>query len=136
MENVVDRARALRRKIEEAAATLSDEDALLYPELYPEWQGDGVVYKAGERVRRNGVLYTILQSNTSQEDWTPEAAASLFAKILVWENGEILEWEQPIGTNGYKLGDKVRYDGKVYESLLPINVWSPDAYPTGWKQIG
>lgn len=136
MENVVERAKALRRKIEEAAATLSDEDAMEYPELYPEWQGDGVVYKAGERVRRDGVLYTILTSHITQEDWTPESAVSLFAKVLVGDKDEIVDWEQPIGANGYKLGDKVRYDGKVYENLLPVNVWSPVAYPTGWKQIG
>lgn len=136
MENVVERAKALRRKIEEAAATLSDEDAMEYPELYPEWQGDGVVYKAGERVRRNGVLYTILTSHIAQEDWTPESAVSLFAKVLVSDKDEIVDWEQPIGTNGYKIGDKVRYDGKIYENLLSVNVWSPVAYPTGWKQIG
>lgn len=136
MENVVERAKALRRKIEEAAATLSDEDAMEYPELYPEWQGDGVVYKAGERVRRGGVLYTILSSHIAQEDWTPESAVSLFAKVLVSDKDEIVDWEQPIGASGYKLGDKVRFDGKVYENLLAVNVWSPVAYPTGWKQIG
>lgn len=32
-------------------------------------------------------------------------------------------------------GDKVRYNGKVYESLIDNNVWAPDAYPLGWKEI-
>ena len=32
-------------------------------------------------------------------------------------------------------GDKVRYNGKVYESLIDNNVWSPIGYPQGWKEV-
>ena len=47
----------------------------------------------------------------------------------------IPEWEQPDSTNAYKKGDKVRFEGKVYESLIDNNVWSPSAYPAGWRQV-
>ena len=47
----------------------------------------------------------------------------------------IPEWEQPDSTNAYKKGDRVRYKGKAYESLIDGNVWAPDAYPAGWKEI-
>ena len=47
----------------------------------------------------------------------------------------IPEWEQPDSTNAYKKGDKVRFEGKVYKSLIDKNVWSPSAYPAGWQQI-
>ena len=30
---------------------------------------------------------------------------------------------------------EVHYKGKVYESLIDNNVWSPEAYPQGWKLI-
>ena len=46
------------------------------------------------------------------------------------------EWKQPTGGHdAYKKGDRVTYKGKVYESLIDANVYSPDAYPQGWKEV-
>lgn len=113
---------------------VSDDVALFIPEVYPVWSGNGVKYKKDMRVTYNSILYKVLQNHTSQEGWTPTSAPSLFAKVLTSE-GEILDWEQPDSTNPYMKGDKVRYNGKVYESLIDNNVWAPDAYPLGWKEI-
>ncbi len=45
-------------------------------------------------------------------------------------------WVQPTGAgDDYNLGDRVTFEGKVYESLLASNVWSPTAYPAGWKLV-
>lgn len=115
-------------------AVLSDDVALLIPEVYPVWSGNGVEYKKDMRVTYNGILYKVLQNHTSQETWTPTSAPSLFAKVLTSE-GEILEWEQPSSTNPYMKGDKVKYNGKIYESVIDNNVWSPEAYPAGWKEV-
>lgn len=115
-------------------ASASDEVALLVPEVYPVWSGSGVQYKIGDRVTYYGILFKVLQAHTSQDDWTPIDAPSLFARVLTAED-EILDWEQPSSTNPYMKGDKVRYNGKVYESLIDNNVWAPDAYPAGWKEV-
>lgn len=49
---------------------------------------------------------------------------------------DIPEWVQPLGGHdAYKTGDRVTYQGKVYESTIDGNVWAPDVYPTGWKEI-
>ena len=32
-------------------------------------------------------------------------------------------------------GDKVKYEGLVYESLIDNNVWCPKDYPAGWKVV-
>ena len=46
------------------------------------------------------------------------------------------EFVQPTGAHdAYNLGDRVSYNGKVYESVINGNVWSPDVYPDGWKEI-
>lgn len=113
---------------------LSDDVAVLIPEVYPAWSANSVEYKVGDRVQYNGVLYKVLTAHTSQESWTPEAAPSLFVKVLTSDN-EILDWEQPSADNAYMKGDKVRYNGKVYESLIDNNVWKPDEYPAGWKEV-
>ena len=118
---------------------LTDEQALQVPLMFPKWQA-GKEYVVGDRVLYLGVLYKVLQAHTSQQGWEPDIAPSLFAKNLIVkdENGEqvdIPEWEQPDSTNPYMIGDKVRFEGKVYQSTIDNNVWSPTAYPQGWEEV-
>lgn len=116
-------------------SALSDDVALLIPEVYPVWSADGKEYNVNDRVTYNGVLYKVLQDHTSQATWTPTDAPSLFTKVLVSTIDEPLPWKQPDSTNGYMTGDKVTYNGKMYESLIDNNAWSPEAYPTGWREL-
>ncbi len=118
---------------------LSDEQALQVPLMFPKWQV-GKAYVVGDRVLYLGVLYKVLQAHTSQDGWQPDVAPSLFAKNLIVkdEQGEqvdIPEWKQPDSTNPYMTGDKVRFEGKVYQSLIDNNVWSPSDYPQGWEEV-
>lgn len=32
-------------------------------------------------------------------------------------------------------GDRVMFQGAVYESLIDANTWSPTDYPAGWKRV-
>lgn len=114
--------------------SISDGAALKMPEVFLHWSGSSKEYVKGDKVLYNDVLYKVLQNHTSQEGWTPTSAPSLFAKVLTSE-GEILEWEQPSSTNPYMKGDKVKFNGKIYESVIDNNVWSPEAYPQGWKEV-
>lgn len=46
------------------------------------------------------------------------------------------EWKQPTGGHdAYNIGDRVKYNGHIYESTINANVWSPETYPQGWKKI-
>ena len=132
---LIELARKLRPYIEKAAISLSDEDALEAVNLFPNWSGEAVSYEVDERVNYEGNLYRCLQAHTSQAGWNPVAAASLWAKVLIPDENTIPEWEQPNSTNAYKKGDKVMFNGKVYESLIDNNVWSPSAYPGGWAEV-
>ena len=118
---------------------LSDEQALQVPLMFPKWQADKE-YVVGDRVLYLGVLYKVLQAHTSQQGWEPDIAPSLFAKNLIVkdENGEqvdIPEFEQPDSTNPYMIADKVKFEGKVYQSLIDNNVWSPSDHPQGWEEV-
>ena len=110
----------------------TDEQALDVPALYPAWRS-GVTYTAGQRLLYNSVLYKVLQDHTSQETWTPEAAPSLFAKVLIPDETVIPEWEQPDSTNPYRMGDKVKHNGKTWVSDIDNNVWEPGVY--GWTEV-
>lgn len=37
--------------------------------------------------------------------------------------------------DAYNTGDRMTFEGAVYESLIDANVHSPAAYPAGWQLI-
>lgn len=113
--------------------TATDEIAVDVPRIYPQWNGEGVAYVTGDRVLYADVLYKVLMDHTSQMDWAPEAAPSLFAKVLTDEvNGGILPWVQPDSTNPYMTGDQVIYEDYIWTSTIDSNVWAPGTY--GWEK--
>ena len=118
-----------------ANQVVDDAVALSIQEFYDVWNV-GVAYEVGRYLLYKGVLYKVLQPHTSQETWTPDVTASLYAKVLIDPTGETIpDWEQPDSTNAYMTGDKVRFEGVVYESTIDNNIWSPTAYPAGWKIV-
>ena len=137
-------ASELRRALQYFLATLdpdSDlEKIISVPSAFSEWEV-GVPYKTkdvfkyGQNAVGDPQLYQVLQPHTSQAQWTPDAAVSLYKKIGIADDGTP-EWTQPLGaTDAYNTGDVVMYNGEKYKSLIDANVWSPDAYPAGWEKI-
>lgn len=112
--------------------TVDDNTALRMVEFYPAWEAD-TDYAAGFKVQYNGTLYKCLQAHTAQADWTPEAAPSLWAKVLIPDETVIPAWEQPEATNAYMQGDKVTHNGKIWTSTVDNNVWEPGVF--GWTEV-
>lgn len=107
--------------------TLTEHAAQFSAWAYP------VSYAAKAICQYEGKLYRCLQAHTSQEDWTPTAAASLWKEIGD-PSVEYPAWSQPIGaTDAYALGDKVSHNGKNWVSTCANNVWEPGAY--GWEEV-
>ena len=129
---LIELAWKLRPYIEKAAVSLSDEDALEAVQLFPAWNGSAT-YAAGDRVRYGEVLYVCLMAHTTQNDWMPPVAPSLWAKVLIPDPDVIPPWEQPESTNPYKKGDKVMHNGKTWVSDIDGNVWEPGVY--GWTEV-
>lgn len=120
----------LRKAIVRASESLADEVATNVPELFERWES-GTEYKAGDRRTYNGTLYKCLFGHTAQDDWTPDAAVSLWVRTSA---EEWPEWIQPTGaTDAYNTGDKVRHNGTKWVSQLDGNVWEPGVY--GWEEV-
>lgn len=105
-----------------------------HPEVFEEWKSDEN-YAAGDKRRCGNTVYVCLQPHTSQPDWTPDAAVSLWAKVLnVSDDPSVIPaWEQPNSTNPYHKGDKVTHKDKTWESTIDGNVWEPSVY--GWTEV-
>lgn len=139
-EKLIAKARELRAILEKAmtiASGLTDAEAVTATCLHPRWSADSVAYAKGQRVQYENTLYTVLQAHTSQATWTPAAAPSLFAKVLIPDPTVVPEWEQPDSTNPYMKGDKVTHNGKTWVSLIDNNVWEPGATGTAalWQEV-
>ena len=122
------------------APSMTDAQLLSIPLLFEPWEA-GRDYAAGEVLRHDGVLYRVAQAHTSQSQWVPGATGteSLYTRITVDPETGYDVWQQPTGAHdAYDTGDRVLYpdaEGKVYESTIDGNVWSPDAYPQGWREV-
>lgn len=113
----------------------------------PKWvQPVGAVdaYDKGDIVDYNGVKYI---STIDANVWAPDVYGW---EVYTGDGGStdpvepsnpdtptdtIKDFVQPTGAHdAYKKGDKVRFENKIYESLIDNNVYSPSAYPAGWKE--
>ena len=132
----VEKAKKLRAIIERAVAALEldNKAALECVELFPAWE-NGKAYTVETRVQYGGKLYSCVQAHTSQSDWTPPVAISLWNEVTVDPTTWYDEWKQPTGAHdSYNKGDIVSYNGKLYRSLIDGNAYSPDSYPAGWEE--
>ena len=141
---------------------LPDATASLYKKMgisesgYPIWtQPLGAVdaYNIGDIVSYNGKLYkSIINANVWAPDVYPAGWEEYTESTGGGDSGEtggggttepetpstetIPDFVQPTGAHdAYKKGDKVKFEGKTYESLIDANTYSPSAYPAGWKEI-
>lgn len=115
------------------ADELTPEEVSVLVALYPKW-GIGVAYAVGDLISYDNGLFEVVQAHTSQVDWLPNITPALYkAKTPI---NVIPEWVQPTGSHdAYNIGDKVMFEGKIYESLINGNVWNPTAYPQGWQLV-
>lgn len=127
-----EQAYRIRRLIELAVKSLTDEDALDCAILFPHWKID-TVYEIDDRIFYNDKLYRVVQYHTSQSDWTPDITPNLYTEIA--RPGEIPVWKQPTGAqDAYRIGDKVHFptkDDPIYISVIDYNIYAPNV--AGWE---
>ena len=121
---------------------LTDEQRESINSIYPTWEV-GKDYTEGDVVNYNNNLYKVVQAHTSQEDWKPTDTPAIYTPYLNINVGTdegnvevISDFKQPQGIHdAYAKGDKVVFNGSVYESTMDNNVYSPTEYPQGWTLV-
>ena len=102
-----------------------------------EWmQPSGVhdAYNTGDRVTFEGEVWeSVIDVNT----WSPSAHPQGWKKVdEPVEDEPVPDFVQPTGGHdAYNTGDRVTFEGEVWESTIDGNIWSPTDYPTGWKKV-
>ena len=95
---------------------VDDNTALRMREFYPMWEV-GKAYTVGFKVQYGGKLYKVTTAHTSQADWTPDVAVTLFTRID--ENHAGTE-DDPIPYNGNMALESGKYymqDYAIYKCI-------------------
>lgn len=88
------------------------------------------VYKKNDVVAHKERIW---ESEIDNNVWEPGVYGW---KDITEQEPEIPEWKKPSGAHdAYNIGNQVRFEGHIYESLINGNTYSPTEYPDGWKLI-
>lgn len=118
------------------AEDVSDVQAARLVALFDVFDPDGHAYAVGDVAAFDGVLYRVVQAHKSQADWTPDKTPALWTPVRETKSTTPDPFVQPTGAaDAYSVGDRVTFEGSVWESVIDANVWSPTAYPAGWKKV-
>ena len=132
MSTYTERARALRPYIVKSAASLTDADASLAPELFTRLTGSGSLVKAGARICWGGTLKRAAVDLWDTAENTPDAAPTLWEDIDYRDGYRVIPSVITAGT-AFAMDELGWWGGKLYKSKLAANAYTPEQYPAGWE---
>ncbi len=95
------------------AQALTDAQAIPVKAIYPAYDPNGVQYPVDYKVLQEDVLYKCLQEHTSQENWAPGVAPSLWTAVQTGEHAGTQEDPIPVPETVTTAGFEYEY-GKYY----------------------
>ena len=108
----------------------SPEDVIRLGDELDTWNGFKFPYRKGERFKYKGKPYEAIIDHISQANKSPDKEVALYKEITKENKPTYLEWEKG---KEYNKGDKVIYQGGVYECTWDKNTREPTGL--GWKKI-
>ena len=128
------RALALRAMIEKAAESLSDSDASMSAELFPQLKQDGSLIKAGTRINWQGKVMRAAVDLWDTEQNDPDHAPTLWADLDYRDGIRVIPETITAITQFHK--DELGWWGDVlYRSKVDGNVYTPAQYAANWEIV-
>ena len=124
MSTYTERARALRPYIVKSAASLTDADASLAPELFTRLTGSGSLVKAGTRINWGGTIKRAASDLWDTAQNTPDAAPALWEDIAYKHDFRIIPETITAGL-AFSKGEKGWWQGRA-----STNPCSPPTFGT------
>jgi hypothetical protein len=134
MNNIIKRARSQRKAVLVAVPSLDDKVASTAAELFPKLREDDSLIKAGTRINWNGVLKRAAVDLWDRPENNPDNAPTLWEDLEYREGYRIIPDTITAGLAFAK--DELGWrEDVLYKSLIDANVWTPEAYPSGWEIV-
>lgn len=92
------------------------------------------------RIEQEYTRRRVLEEAPAQADEIATKYLKATGRLAVETGGtaptSVPDYIQPTGAHdAYPKGAYITFEGKVYKSLIPANVWTPTAYARGWEQV-
>lgn len=118
----------------EAQIYIPDAVAANQPDILLEpWNGDGKAYVKGILVKYEDKTYRCVNAHTSQSDWKPDVAPSLWVHLNYRDGIRVIP-ESISATAAFAKGERGWWNDILYESLADANVYTPQEYAANWKK--
>lgn len=124
----------LRAIVEQAAASLDDKTASEAPTLFPRLKQDGSLVRAGTRICYNGEIKKAAVDLWDTADNSPDNAPTLW-ETLDYKDGYRIIPETITVTTAFVKGERGWWKGKLYESAVENNVYTPEQYARNWTEV-
>jgi hypothetical protein len=132
--DLIERAKALRLIIEQAAQSLDDKTASTSAELFPRLKQDGCLVPAGTRIEWRGKIKRATVDLWDAVESDPDHAPALWVDIE-YRDGYRIAPETFTAVNAAAQGECMWFGDVLYESLMAGNVYTPEQAPNAWKMI-
>ena len=134
--NVIEKARALRKLIQEYAEKAEDKTLVIATSNYfEEWKQDA--YNVGDVRTSNGKPYECIMSHDSTNNPTWDISVRTLWKPYHSRKAEFaLPWVQPTGSHDvYRTGEYMIWtDGNIYMCKANTN-YNPNEYSQVWEVV-
>lgn len=129
-----DRANAIYAQIQRVRAEADDKTVSEMPDLLPSLKRNGNLVRAGTRILWNGKIKKATSDLWDTEENDPDNAPTLWQEINYRDGYRVIP---PVITavEAFDLGEIGWWEDEKYESLIAANVYTPAAYPQGWRRI-
>lgn len=127
-------ANAIYAQIKRIRAEADDKLVSEMPALLPTLKGNGELVRAGTRINWNGTVKKAAVDLWDRTENDPDHAPALWQDISYRDGIRIIPSVITV-TEAFALGERGWWEDELYESLLSANVYTPAAYPRGWKKV-
>ena len=124
----------LRAIVEQAAASLDDKTASEAPTLFPRLKQDGGLVRAGTRINWNGSVMKAAVDLWDTADNSPDNAPTLW-ETLDYKDGYRIIPSVITVTGAFAKGERGWWNGKLYESKVGSDVYTPEQYADNWTEV-
>lgn len=130
----LEKARHLRKIIEQAIISVDDKTSSEAIELLPLLKNDGSLIPAGTRINYNGLIKKATVALYDTEANNPDNAPTLWEDIMYKDGYRIIP--EVITVTSVFSKDEIGWWGEtLYKSLIDNNVYTPDQYSAGWEKL-
>ena len=126
-QSFVNAVKALRESATDAQASRA---AAVYPTL----KTDSALIPAGTRINWEGTIKRAAVDLWDTVENNPDNAPAMWEDINYKEGYRVIPETITAGT-AFALDECGWWNDVLYRSLIAANVYTPDAYPAGWKVV-